>query len=586
MNTKLLIGLGVALGLLLLVLVAPSMKRVEPAPYPESELVDAGQFVLEQDGERILEESYTLFFHPVDGYMLLSQGTLTVADQTIALSQQTQYDRNFMPIFYHLAADTPSGAQIISAQMGIAGLEMEVLVGLARQSAQVSDVANLALLDNNLIGQYAVLLHAIRSEAIDREFTAAIPQALLSLPARVEGPNTVEFTSGGETFEGKQFDVHLGDTRIVLIEFAGRLVGLMNRSQGTLGYDISVFPEGISVGEAAAAAATPVEEREIAFASDGLTLYGTLALPEVGEGPFPAVLFVHGSGPVDRDGNAIDLSSGRVAMPMDVYGQLAHALAEAGIASLRFDKRGVGASDGDSATASRSDLLDDVRAAVDALRAQPEVDPQAIILAGHSEGGYLAPVIATEDADVAGVILLAGAARSLDLITRWQVENLLVQQGVTGDALAGALVHQDEYVAFVEGSQGEWSDYTVEDIRAALPWLSDQQARQLRATPLALSWLREHYLAEPSETIRAVEVPVLIIQGEKDAQIPASEAGLLEQLLAEAGNGDVTVALLPDLNHLMRYHPEEPNLVYRHIEDPVDGRVIRAIVDWLTARWL
>jgi len=584
MNTKLLVLLGIALGVLVLLFVGPAEDR-QTAPEPEGELVGGGRFVLEQAGSIVLEEAYSLFFHPVDGYILLSQGTLTSGDQTIALSQQTQYDRDFMPIFYHLAADTPSGTQIVSAQMGVTGLDLEVRLGAARRSAQVTDVENVALLDNNLIGQYAVLLWAIRSEALDRTFTAAIPQALLSLPARVEGPNTVTFYSAGEAYEGKQFDVHLGDTQILLIEQEGRLIGLANESQATLGYDIDAFPEGIELAGEEAADETNVIEREIAFASGSLTLYGTMALPDTHNGSVPGVLFVHGSGPSDRDGNAIDLETGNVVMAMDVYRQLAHALADAGIASFRFDKRGVGESEGNSRLASRADLLNDVRAAIDALRTQPEIDPEAIVVAGHSEGAYLAPAAAVEDETIGGVILLAGAARSLDQITRWQVESLLAAQGATESALAIALAQQDEYIAFVESSEGEWSDYTVEDLRTALPWLGEEQAAQLMATPLALSWLREHYLDEPSETIGRLSVPTLIIQGEKDAQVPATEAGLLEQLLADAGNEDVRVFVFADLNHLLRHHPEEPNLVYRHIDEPVDARVVEAIINWLTEHW-
>ena len=81
-------------------------------------------------------------------------------------------------------------------------------------------------------------------------------------------------------------------------------------------------------------------------------------------------------------------------------------------------------------------------------------------------------------------------------------------------------------------------------------------------------------------------MPVLILQGEKDAQIPAAEASLLEELLVEAGNADVTIYRFEDLNHLMRHHPEEPNLTYRHVDEPVDVRVIDAIIEWVGARWL
>lgn len=584
MNTKLLLLIGVVLGLLLLTTFGPGTDRSESED--PTQLVDSGHFILEMNGIPILEESYTLEFHPVDGYLLNSQGTIVVNGQTVTLAQQTQYDRNFLPINYQLAADTPSGTQIISAQMGLSGLDMEVRVGLSIQNAKVADVENLALLDNNLIGQFAVMLRAIRTEAIDRNFTAAIPQALLSLPARLEGPNSVTFHSGEATFVGKQFDLYLGDTVINLIEYEGRLVGLTNRNQGTIGYDLNVCPHGIrlalvpdddTVGEAI--------EREVAFMSGDLSLAGTLRLPLGDNGVYPAALFIHGSGPVNRDGNAVDLATGNIVMEIDVYRQLAAALSDVGMASFRFDKRGVGGSEGDARLASRSDLLDDARAAIQALREQPGIDPNRIILIGHSEGSYLAPVLAVEDPDIAGVVLLAGGARALDAITRWQVESLLGQQGIEGAALEAALAQQDQYTAFVEASQGEWSDYTVAELQAEISWLSEDAAAQLKASPLALSWLREHYLAEPAEVITQLQDPVLIVSGEKDSQVPSSEAGLLNELLATAGNGDVVVYVFPDLNHLLRYHPEEPNLTYRHVNEPVDPRVIEVVQDWILERF-
>lgn len=583
MNTKLLLLLGAVLGLLLMATLIPIADREEPED--ASQLIDSGHFVLELNGARILEEVYTVEFHPADGYLLNSQGSILAGGQTIHLAQQTQYDRDFLPINYQLAAETPSGPQIISAQMGLRGLSMDVRVGLSTQSAKVTDVDNLALLDNNMIGQFAVMLMAIRTEHLDRSFTAAIPQALLSLPARVDGPNSVTFYSGDVAFQGKRFDLHLGDTVISLIEYEGHLVALTNQNQGTLGYDLNLCPSGIMLEPA------PVEdevgdaiERDITFTSGELTLEGTLRLPDTADTSYPAVLFLHGSGPVDRNGDAVNPETGAVVMQLDAYRQLAVALSEVGIASFRFDKRGVGASEGNVAVASRADLLADAHAALRVLDEQPEIDGDQIVLAGHSEGAYLAPMLAVESESTAGVILLAGAARALDEITMWQVETLLAQQGIEGDALEASLAQQRQYIAFVKGSLGEWSDYTVAQLQTEIPWLGEDAAAQLMASPLALSWLREHYLAEPAETISQLQQPVLIISGEKDLQVPYTEAALLSELLAAAGNEDVTVHVLPDLNHLLRTHPEEPNLTYRHTDEPVDPRVIEAIQEWAVER--
>ena len=543
------------------------------------QLVDTGHFVLLSGESVVLDERYTLHFHPVDGYMLISEAELTVQGQTIQLAQQAQYDRDFRPFFYQLAADTPSGTQIISAQMGMTGLTMEVRVGLARQSTEIVDASNVALLDNNLISHYIILLDAVRAETLDREFTAAVPQALLGLPSKIDGPNRATILSGGITYEAKRFDVRLGDLVIELFEVDGRLAGLFNDAQGTVAYDVDQFPEGVTRGDDPAVEpdATMFVERELGFVDHGLTFSGTLALPETVTEPVPAALIIAGSGPVDRDGNAQGLQ-------MDAYRQLAQALAEAGIASYRYDKRGVGKSGGTASLASRDDLLSDLAAALLALREQPEIDPSRVVLIGHSEGAYLAPAIAAEDESLAGVILLAGAARPLDEITSWQIEALLSLQGATEEQIAVALEQEDQYIAFVEGSTGEWSDYTVADLQAEMPWMTEPGANQLLSTPLSLSWLRGHYLDEPAETLGRLTMPVLAINGAKDLQVPAEEASRIESILTAAGNSDVTGIVLEDLNHLLRHHPEEPNYTYRHLDEPVDPRVLGTVIKWILAR--
>ncbi len=541
------------------------------------ELIDTGRFVLEQAGVPVIEEAYTLFFSPEEGYILLSEATIVVGEETINLAQQYQLDSDFTPVVYHLGADTPSGSQIISAQMGVTGLQMEVLgVGDEPLTAEVPGIHNTLILDNDLVSHYVVLLMAAEAQAIDRDFTAAIPQPLLALPSSLRGPNTTEFISGETAYQGKLYELKLGDLSVYLITYTNRLAGVAIPTQATVAYNAELFPEGIAVELEKAPEARPegLLEEEVMFKSEGLSLAGTMTLPEGAAQPVPGVLFIHGSGPVDRDGNAQGLK-------MDAYRQLAQALAQSGIGSLRYDKRGVGTSEGVSEEASRDDLVGDVRAALAALRAAEGIDPQRCFLIGHSEGSYLAPIIAAEDADLAGLVLLAAAARSLDQITRWQVETLARMQGMSEEEIGAVLAQQDQYIAFVKGSSGEWSDYTTDQLIEAMPWLTPEAAAQLKATPLSLSWLRQHYSDDPLRSIRQATCPVLIINGEKDLQVPAAEAEPLKTTLEEAGNDDVTALILPNLNHLLRHHPEDPSLVYRHIDDPIDPRVIETITEWL-----
>jgi pimeloyl-ACP methyl ester carboxylesterase len=575
MSAKLLLVLGIILGILLAgFVVLQRTAGPEPAAV-QGQLVGSGHFVLEQSGARLLEETYSLFFLPEGGYMLISQGTLSVAGASIGIAQQTQYDSEYRPLTYQLAADTPTGTQIVSAQRGDRGLTMEVRAGAMRQSADVAEVESLVLLDNNVISHYAVLLAAFRVGAVGQTFSAAVPQVLAAFPSRWDVPESVEFRSGSRTYDGKVFSVHVADTTIDLVTYDGRLVGLVNRTQSTVAYDVDLLPDGLSLDRAEAARpSAAVVERDVSFQSGDLTLVGSLTMPPAQSAPSCAVLFVSGSGPVDRDGNA-------PGFRMDAYRQLAYALAESGIASLRYDKRGTGSSEGDGRTASRSDLVADVRAAWEALRRQPEIGSSIPRLAvGHSEGAYLVEELAADNPDVDGLILLCGAAKSLADVTRWQVETLLRQQGATDDQVRVAMEQEDSYLAFVQVSAGQWSDVTVEALRAAMPWLTEAAALQLKSSALGLAWLREHYNADPAKVLARVACPVLALNGAKDLQVPPSEGGLIAAALRKGGNNAVDVILLDDLNHVLRHHPEEPSLMYQHLDEPVDPRVTSAIVAW------
>jgi len=161
MDKTILIALALIGVILFFGLVSPPQQSQETATAQQGQLIDSGEFVVDQGGERVIDEQYTLFFSPAEGYMLLSQETMAVSGQKITLAQQYEFDRDFMPVLYHLAADTPSGSQIISAQMGIKGLHMETRVGTAQQQADVPG-KDVMILDNNLISHYVVLLLALQ----------------------------------------------------------------------------------------------------------------------------------------------------------------------------------------------------------------------------------------------------------------------------------------------------------------------------------------------------------------------------------------------------------------------------------------
>src|SRR5687767_130357 len=135
------------------------------------------------------------------------------------------------------------------------------------------------------------------------------------------------------------------------------------------------------------------------------SLGGTLTLPGRGRAPFPAVATLTGSGAHHRDGNRTP------EHPYRPFRDIADALAGCGIATLRLDDRGVGASAGDANAARAEDTAADAQAALRFLRARPDIAARRVGLIGHSYGGEIAPMVAAEDPSVAAVVLLAGPAR-------------------------------------------------------------------------------------------------------------------------------------------------------------------------------
>ena len=137
--------------------------------------------------------------------------------------------------------------------------------------------------------------------------------------------------------------------------------------------------------------------------ADGTRLRGTLTFPAAGRRA-PAALLLNGSGPLDRDSNT-------PGQQLDVANALAAALADHGVASLRFDKRGVGESEGDYLTMGFEEETGDARAGLEAVRAQPGVDAERVVVIGHSVGATIAMRLAWADRRVAGIVLLAGSSR-------------------------------------------------------------------------------------------------------------------------------------------------------------------------------
>jgi pimeloyl-ACP methyl ester carboxylesterase len=302
-------------------------------------------------------------------------------------------------------------------------------------------------------------------------------------------------------------------------------------------------------------------QQEVKFVSAGLTLEGTLTLPDAPK-PCPAVLLIVGSGIVDRDENAKQL-------PIDVMRQLAMRLAENGVGSLRYDKRGVGASEGEFWTAGLNDNVDDAAAALGCLRSQPGVDPESVYVCGHSEGATISIRLAGRHEPIAGAILLAGVGRLAEEALLWQGEQVV--PGMTGfnKWLIGALhvdIRKSQLKAFAKIKKSTKDSYRVQGIKR-----------------INAKWMREFLAYDPAADLARIEVPVLGITGSKDIQVDPADLDLMAALIPTEFEPHV----VPDVTHLLRADDSAiptVNTYKAQIQEPVDERVLELVTDWLGRR--
>lgn len=299
-----------------------------------------------------------------------------------------------------------------------------------------------------------------------------------------------------------------------------------------------------------------MNEQTTRFASGTETLEGTLTLP-AGAGPFPAALLIAGSGPLDRNGDI-------KRMPLGVSRLLATALGNAGWASFRFDKRGVGASTGDYLATGLFDELADVEAALDHVRSRPEVTD--VVAVGHSVGALMAAELGVRHPSLTGVALLSTTVKTGDETLRWQARQL-------NDHLLPAPIN-----ALLKLFRTDLVKQQAKTIRRLEATTSDVARIQL--AKVNAKWMREFIAYDPREALRRIEVPVLAITGEKDVQVDADDLNEL----AETVVTPCTTQVIADVDHILRYEPESvsnPRHYKRQLDKPIDARVIDALTTWL-----
>lgn len=302
--------------------------------------------------------------------------------------------------------------------------------------------------------------------------------------------------------------------------------------------------------QAASQQVDSTRNEQVSITTPGGTVHGTLLLPPVA-GKVPVVLLIAGSGPTDRDGNSPLLTGGPASLRL-----LAEALAHSGIASVRYDKRGVGASRsaiGDPRALRFDDYVSDAAEWLKQLGADPRFS--RVVVAGHSEGALIGTIAAAQIPGVP-VISIDGAGRRAPEVIHDQLLAAHMPVAIADSIMA-------------ELSAGR----TVNSVPTPLLSLFSPVVQ-----PYEISWFRY----DPAVEIARLAAPVLIIQGANDAQVPVTDA----RRLADSAGANGRLVVIDSMTHVLKLagpDPESQALTYHDPSIPIAPALVDAIVKFVRA---
>lgn len=375
------------------------------------------------------------------------------------------------------------------------------------------------------------------------------------------------------------------------------------RIEGTWTQRGQSFPIALERGEAPAAPKRPqepkapfpykTEEVSILNAKSGVRLAGTLTIPTAGGaasggGPYPALIMVTGSGAQNRDEEILGHKPFLV---------LADYLARRGIMSLRYDDRGVGGSTGDAANATTLNLADDAEAVFEYLASRPESKKGAVGILGHSEGGIIGPIVASRNASVGFLVLLAGPGLKGAEILNLQGRAIAKAQGMSEKDIEAAMAINARLYGIAMKS-GDEAALRAEARLAFLDWaktnpaLKSLSAAELETAadqaiaPIFIPWMREFLVLDPAPYLAKVGIPVLGLFGSKDLQVPAKEnmAAMKKALgsALKAGPGKKSAIVeMKNLNHLFQTAKTGSPDEYGVLEETISPEALKRIGDWI-----
>jgi hypothetical protein len=479
----------------------------------------------------------------VSGHTNFSQGA-TALDSTykIAVAPDCTLQK------YDLELRLQGQVHTISAARDGDQIKMHVLTGAGEpHDKAVPFSPAVFVMDNSIMGDFQVMADCV-DKLQSADVTLLVPQRLAAIPGKLTAAGEDTGTLNGKPVRARRYSLSVAMSGVDLWFDASthELLRIANAGQ-----NFFVTREGFALTEKPAAPAGPVNwvEREVKFPSAEFQFPATLCLPKEFKGKAPLVVLVHGSGPHNRD-EAIG--------PNKPFADIAHTLAAAGIATLRYDKRTFAFPlliKFPTLTLDQ-EVTDDAVAALAFAATQPEVDAARLFVLGHSLGGTMAPYIAQKYPKLHGMILLAAGARPIDQISAEQVRFQLKHDGKSEAEIEEAMKKQEARYAA---------------IRKAPP------TEMFNGIPAG--YMRDWLARDPAKLLRESTIPALVLQGGSDLQVSVADYDLLKAAIAGKPNSEAH--LFPTMTHM--FAPAPPNQTFEDSVKPahVDSEITTAIADWV-----
>ena len=316
-----------------------------------------------------------------------------------------------------------------------------------------------------------------------------------------------------------------------------------------------------------------------------ISLSGTLTLPKK-KGKYPVVILISGSGPQNRDE---ELLGHKPFLVLSDY------LTRNGIGVLRYDDRGVAESTGDFGSATSADFATDVESAIAYLKRRKEVDKKNIGLIGHSEGGIIAPMVASKSDDVSFIVLLAGTGIRGDQLLLmqqeliWRVkgtpEEEIIQSKKASESLFERIVKSNDTKVLKEDLTKILNEMIEKDSIEIPEGTTQEKYVTTQVDQITTPWMQYFLKYDPAPTLEEVDCPVLAINGSKDLQVPSKvNLEAIKNALNKGGNDRVTTKEIENLNHLFQESETGSPDEYASIEQTFSPKALEVILEWIESQ--